>query len=679
MATLLRNFPVMSVMTVPSLLEDLVQSPAYAESVPFLQKTRFVAVGGGAIKPTVGERLESDKIPLLNHFGATELGALAPIFPPQQDYDWHYLRLRDDMNVRVVPLDEQGNSVPSIDLKPDADGHIVAKLVGSPFGWKHDFELQDRVQVRVLGDSGPHTHIRLLGRKDDMLVLANGEKVFPHLIEESLKQNDKIKAAVVFGTGRNNTGVIIEQQSHSTAEDAKEFWTAVQKANLEADQHAAVPSQDLIIITPVDKHIPLSDKGVPQRRRTFEEFSAEIDEAYRRFENAHSNLGINIQVHSEDDVENALKIIVLQCLPSYYDQASRPLKSDDDFFACGMDSTLATKFWRLLQTVTQNSKLPQLSKSSIPRDLIYRYPTIGQLREYLVHGRQLNGVTHHTSDMEKLFSKHAVPAPASTASQGHHIVLTGSTGRIASHTLADLVKNRSIARVTCLIRCQDTDDAGRTKARDGYKAIIRLLTEQASDLLPGAISKVSTLPYIAGAPGLGLSVSGFDELAASTTHVLHAAWPMSFAMRLDSFSDQLQCVQSLVSLVRRAHVLQPTRKPRLVFLSSIAAVGRHQPRAQASTVVPEIFHADETTPVPMGYAQAKWLCEKLLLQAAKAYPHDIEVTIVRVGQIAGDAGGKWNEREHIPALMRACHAIGKVPRIEGVSTHPINCASCVLT
>jgi thioester reductase-like protein len=62
----------------------------------------------------------------------------------------------------------------------------------------------------------------------------------------------------------------------------------------------------------------------------------------------------------------------------------------------------------------------------------------------------------------------------------------------------------------------------------------------------------------------------------------------------------------------------------------------------------------------MGYAQSKYIAEKLLEEACSRQPK-LSVAIVRAGQLSGSLGGRWAKSEHIPILMKASVQLGKVP------------------
>lgn len=90
-----------SIMTVPSILEDI---SLHADGTKALLPLQFVAFGGGLLNPMVGEKLDKAGVKLLNHFGATEVGAIAPVWPVEKsDYDYRFFRLRRDSNFKLIP------------------------------------------------------------------------------------------------------------------------------------------------------------------------------------------------------------------------------------------------------------------------------------------------------------------------------------------------------------------------------------------------------------------------------------------------------------------------------------------------------------------------------------------------------------------------------------------------
>ena len=309
-------------MTVPTILEDIVLMEAYKSAAAELARLEFVVVGGGGIKASVGTALHANGVTLLNHFGATELGALAPIFRPDKSYDWRYLRLRKDMGLQLKRLE----------ASDDPDGACM--LIGHQFGSNSAFELQDSLAVNPLK---PEAEVRILGRKDDLIVLATGEKVSPHAMENNMEQNPLIKRAIMFGTGQFEVGILIEPVPNGVGQESvfiDEIWPAVVEANKMGDQQACISSKAAVLLKPADREIPLSDKGLPQRKEVYSVFHREIQLVYDTLEKeSPSSAAIAID---SNNPEISVRAMVQLCLPPH--NTLDGWDNDDDFVQLGMDS-----------------------------------------------------------------------------------------------------------------------------------------------------------------------------------------------------------------------------------------------------------------------------------------------------------------------------------------------------
>ncbi|KAK0760792.1 hypothetical protein N5P37_005728 [Trichoderma harzianum] len=133
-------------------------------------------------------------------------------------------------------------------------------------------------------------------------------------------------------------------------------------------------------------------------------------------------------------------------------------------------------------------------------------------------------------------------------------------------------------------------------------------------------------------------------------------------------------VEALINLARAAHTSKGARRQppaRLSFASSIAVVrnyGKEFSASSSSITVPEEEMQSPETVVPMGYAEAKWVCERLLGHVGRHFPDEIEPIIVRIGQLCGPEAspGIWKSSEYIPALLKASNLIEAMPQLEGV-------------
>ena len=641
-------------MTVPTILEEIVQSSAALE----LASLDFVAVGGGPIKNTIGEALHENGVNLLNHFGATELGALAPIFRPDISYDWRYLRLRTDLGLELK------HSSSSEGKKNEF------KLIGRPFGSKVDFELQDSLE---LNPTNRDLEVKLLGRKDDLIVLATGEKVSPHLMEHTLEQDPRIKRAIIFGDGQFEVGVLVEPAIDVPPDTfVDSIWPVILDANTEVDQHACVTTKAAILVKPSQKTIPLSDKGTPQRKEVYSVFDSDIRSVYDRMQNGIP--GISPWSVEPKNLRKSLRELVQSCLPPYI--KPEMWEDEDDFFQLGLDSLQATRLRRSLDQPFRKSSRSAPYSGGLPLDFVYSHSSIEKLIEAYEDPTEVGSSSDaKIKIMFDLFEKYMFFSERGISVAGEHtVLLTGTTGSLGSHLLQVLSKHSRVSHVVCLVRPEPKDSEGNL-SEAAMSAQRKALGDRKVELSTDTWSKVEVLAWQPGVHRLGLAEHDYYRLASSITHIFHGAWPMDFRMKLWSFETQIKTLQDLVSLARDSHRVRPHLKPRVILASSIAVLGNLAGSGSCAKLVPELPIQDPISgPLAMGYAEAKWVCEKVMESAYNSLGCEIQPMIVRIGQLSGSyISGYWSVKEHIPTIVKFSLAIGQLPDLRGVGSSPKSC------
>lgn len=645
-AELLKVTRARSLMTVPIILEEFATSPNQTYN-DLLIPLDFVAIGGGALKPLVGEVLAGKGVKLLNHYGATEIGAIAYICVPDNTYDWRYLRLRTDLRLELNEIGENGFS----------------RLTGFPFGWQNPFEIQDQLERNP---SSAQWEVRVLGRTDDLIVLATGEKVLPRLIEEGLSQIESIQTVICFGEHRSEVGVLVEPKDAFASRGHRwiidSIWPIVQDINQILDGHARISSQDSILIKPADKRIPRSDKGSIMRKEVYKTFSVEIDAVYQRLEESSPHL--DYPILNREDLETSLKAIVQISFQNRVPYASWSVT--DDFFELGMDSLEATRLSRYLGAAADKEDFPGIARGIAKPDFIYRHPTVTRLAEAMKGSvnATLSDVTR-IREMRLLRDRYCCATDGIEAARIQTtttVILTGSTGTLGSHILAGLARNKGIKHIFCINRRPRTHTNGFLSHLDPKNRQVSANNRQGLVIDQDLWAKIDFLEMETQSKYLGLEHGVYEGLAGQVTHILHNAWPMNFQRTLESFESQVRVVYNLLDLAKRAHHLQQKVRPKVLFLSSIAVAGRYPGK-----VVIEAPVEDPSSTVPMGYAEAKWVCEQIILDVARVNPAQIEPIIVRVGQLTGSSIiGCWNSNEHLPSLIKASQMIGALPDMRGV-------------
>ncbi|GAP82675.2 putative L-aminoadipate-semialdehyde dehydrogenase large subunit [Rosellinia necatrix] len=669
---LIRVFNCRSLMTVPSIVDDILSLADESErskALRLLATLEFLAVGGGALKTEQGVVLAENQVKLLNHYGVTEIGAVAPIFCPRSDYDWRYLRLRTDLGLELRPI-------------PDSE-HF--RLIGYPIGWEKHFEVQDELERN---QASSRMEVRILGRTDDVIVLKTGEKVQPRQLEDALNADARIRTAVCVGSGFFELAVIIDPASPDADEEAMKdhVWKLLSAINPSVDHHARIMSRKAIIIKPSGKPIPRSDKGSIMRQGIHDIFKREIDDAYTAMEL--DSLGESF-VLDPTNLEAGIRYLIATVASNRLNGES--MSVDDDFFESGMDSLQTVRFARLLSSglrklITDEKGMPQISA-----DLIYRNPSIKSLAAESARLVNLGGEAKtgrqadRTAEMRNLadeFIAGTVPQGAPTQTR-HTVLMTGSTGNLGAHALGRLARMGSIEKIICLIRNLGPVTNGSSAVSSVEQVQSILLSRQRGALEAAGIrlepkewAKVELLDLACITGENEASKVRLSDLAHRVTRILHLAWPMDFHRRLESFRPHIKLLQTLVGLAQQASTVRDAEDPiRLLFSSSIAVVRYYAEIAEKNksehfgTTVPEFAVQDPLVAVPMGYAEAKWVCEIYLDHVAKHVP-GVEPVVVRVGQLSGPEGtpGTWKTDEHMPTLIQASQKIGAFPDLEGAAS-----------
>jgi len=639
-------------MTVPSILDEIVQLQDTI-GVQTLAKLDFVAFGGGNMKYAIGHKLASAGVNLLNHFGTTESGPLAPIFIPGPDYDWQYFRLRRDIELRIEP-----NST-------STDGEQYYKLITYPFGWNTPFEIQDKF---VTSSRSPMIDFSPVGRTDSVIVLATGEKVLPTIIETSLCEHTLVSAAVAFGDGHFQVGVIVQPSQAASPDCFDDFrntiWPTVLKANEFMDAHARIASKDAIIVVPNTMTIPRSDKGSLLRRELYAMLEFEIEQSYERLESAAHLTTSQFVLDRSRDIRKQLKDLVQDALPKW-NVPTQDWSFSNDLFELGMDSLQATELRRLLLPIMESAE-------AVPRDFVYRHPSVMELAEAIQdsHHKQQSSQTGETRQkmVEGFVEQYSLRTQQSGEEKDCVVLLTGSTGSLGCHLVAHLASLPMVKEVVCLIRPATGRDQDPSDRQD------EALRGKLLFLSPEVRDKVTTIQATLSLPQLGLTSKTYDFLLGRVTHVLHNAWPMNFNWRLSSFQSQFQAVQNLLRLAidgrgsdESTHRVRTCNRVRFVFVSSIAVVGEHSSARKISSLIPEKTISDVRHSNRIGYAEAKLVCERIVERAQDDFATDLEAASVRIGQMSGSKkSGFWNQDEHIAALLKSSVAVDALPTLEGV-------------
>ncbi|GKT46887.1 adenylate-forming reductase Nps11 [Colletotrichum spaethianum] len=655
-----------SMMTVPFLLDAISDLPN-EEGIKALAHMDFVGTGGAALSAGVGDKLTAGGVKLLNFYGTTETGPLSLTFAPTDSYDWKFFRLRTDMKYKVTELEPR-------------DSERRFRLTVFPFVGTEGFEIADQL---VRNEQYPETDFAAVGRDDDVIVLATGEKVNPLILETTLSEAPMVKCAIAFGENQFNLGVIVEPAGALTPQNGGNFretiWPIITAAGQKMDTSARIPSPDAIILVPSDKVIPRTDKGSIARKETYALFEKEIKAVYEKLLQAATEATGPLAL---DNLEENLKALIHEHL-----RLQAPLSTwgtDESVFDLGVDSLQALQLRRVLiaaASKTEGLRDVNVAKM-IPPQFIYLNPSVCDMAAAITQRSTTNAdsiedAVKEATELADLYSpRQAIAQQKQPSSSDNAVVLlTGSSGSLGSHCLADLARRKGVKRIICLIRKDKGTNAPPPPGGGPFDR--KVLKVRGLELTEEEWSKIVTLEVDPTAERLGLMPMVYAAMQERVTHVIHAAWPMNYLIRLRSFQYQFKFLRSLIEFAAEG---PSNTKRRFIFISSIAAVARVG-LSNAGSVIPEAPVFPEDAACGIGYADGKLVCEKILEQAAQTYAGELEITSIRCGQIAGaKLTGVWNANEQIPMLLKSAQSIGYLPQLPGdLSWTPVDDAASVVS
>ncbi len=149
----------------------------------------------------------------------------------------------------------------------------------------------------------------------------------------------------------------------------------------------------------------------------------------------------------------------------------------------------------------------------------------------------------------------------------------------------------------------------------------------------------------------------YSSLQREATHIIHCAWPVNFALSLNTFEPALRSLRNLLQLA-----VGGAKTVNFSFCSSIAAAlgassSNSLPALIESAQLPSFLYAANT-----GYGQSKLVAENIVCSVAAS--HNLNCNVFRIGQILpGRKRGLrlWKPTEATPLMIRSAILLKVLP------------------
>ncbi|MGW3116948.1 amino acid adenylation domain-containing protein [Streptomyces sp. NPDC001107] len=478
------------------------------------------------------------------------------------------------------------------DAPDDARFAPLPQLPGSP----RAFRTGDLVR---LGDDG---QLRFLGRADDEFKIS-GHRVHPSEVEAALLAQPGIREAAVVGQVLPDGTRRLA--AHVVAEDPRPTATQVREGLRKVLPAAMVPSA-----VEFTDRLPRTSTGKIDRNALS---TVVADRA--------------VPVEPASGLEAIITLIWAQIL------GVDRMAPDDDFFDLGAQS---------LQAIQVANRLGVELEREVRVAWLFEHPTAAELAHRLGHRENASAAAPALPG--------AVPADAvldedirpgasrRTTGTPRIVLLTGATGFVGPHLLAELLRATD-AEIVCPVRAATpAEAAGR---------IHQALAAQEIPL-PTGTERITAVPADLARPDLGLAGDRFAELADTCDVIVHNAATVSIMREYGSLrAANTESTRRLLRLASARSI--PVH---LVSTLSVAPPRSHSPE------VPETFFPPHPGLVS-GYQQSKWASERLLEQAAE---RGLPVTLHRLGRVTGAPDtGQVNRRDFLWSVLASGIPAGIVP------------------
>lgn len=489
-----------------------------------------ILIGTGPLAPAAGNLL-AERVLVGQGIGCSETGLLPNVIPDRQDWQWFEWHPTHS-GIKMEPL--EGNEELCELVVHRTSGLEKFQAVFELFPNLQEFRTRDLLSKHPQKDLWVY-----VGRRDDVIVLSNGEKFNPVTMEGILTGHSLVSGALVVGMGQPQCGLLLEVSKaaeRSTPETIiRQLWPTIEQANAVSPGHGQIAQNMVRLINgprSPERRFPRAAKGTVIRFTACNEFSAEIRELFEQI-NEEETVQEDLPAFSDAFIAHdmSMRSFVRQIMTRYLGEG--PLTDTDNIFNAGCDSLITARVMRDMK----KSLMGRQGTESMTVRLIYENPTIAQLatalQQLLRHGLigEVNGTAPRDASrasiqrMKTMVDKFSQAMSTKSLTPGHKnsrslgVVVTGTTGFLGHYLVEALIRNSNVAKIFCLNRSPHAKDKFLSRFR-------------------GNADMVEWVQVGFGEPSFGLGEEQFKKLQSEVDVVIHNAWQVCFSPLLRRFQHR---------------------------------------------------------------------------------------------------------------------------------------------
>ncbi|KAI0837983.1 acetyl-CoA synthetase-like protein [Hypoxylon sp. FL0890] len=654
----LRQQKIRALVLVPAVVEQLLNEP---NGLDFFRNIDYLCYGGAPMNPIVGDRL-SKVTKLVSPFGQTEIFSQPELAVEPEDWQWHEFNPHMQHEMQIYDPNEG-----TYELVIFADESNKDRA-----GLYHNLPGVTEYRTKDLFTRHPHKSrlYKYYGRKDDIIVLANGEKFNPLALEMKIQSHPLLKGALVTGNGRTQTALIIEPKDPLGDEEErsgllKQLWPFVEESNSLASGQGRIYSGKVICAAP-EKPLVRTAKGTIVRKLSEEAYKDELEVLYSSTESQDSHSTVELKGTVDHDLPTIVEF-VRRIFATSFPPASM-IDEDEDFFTHGLDSIQTLEIVASLKRNLQKQSKPA---SWVSPRAIFQNSSLAEFSRFVKHVLDNGAVPEAVSEATLAQSVNEIverfvrtlpeksPLQANRTPNTSIIALIGSTGYLGSNVVATLLKRPSVSRIYCLNRSSDAK-------RRQEEALVKI-----DRSLQPLLKKLEYMAIELGKPLFGLPQDEYDILVHEVGVVVYNSWRLDFGHTIRSFEPFFHATGELIKLSTVSH-----HNIYIVFVSSLTSVGNFA----KTSMIPEGPVEAASAAVNTGYAQSKFAAERILTAASQT--SGVPVSIVRIGQIGGPTDSenqKWADQPWISSLIRTSRELKCAPNhVSKIDWTPVDTVAAIL-